>query len=39
MRSIVFATGFDAMTGALLRNDIRGVGGVKLEDQGFVLRE
>ena len=28
---IVFATGFDAMTGALLRSDIRGVGGLKLE--------
>jgi cation diffusion facilitator CzcD-associated flavoprotein CzcO len=33
MGSIVFATGFDAMTGALLRSDIRGVGGVKLEDR------
>jgi cyclohexanone monooxygenase len=28
--SIVFATGFDAMTGALLRIDIRGVGGLTL---------
>jgi len=29
---IVFATGFDAMTGALLRVDIRGVGDVSLRD-------
>jgi cyclohexanone monooxygenase len=29
---IVFATGFDAMTGALTRMDIRGVGGVLLKD-------
>lgn len=29
---IVFATGFDAMTGALLRIDIRGAGGVRLSD-------
>lgn len=30
---IVFATGFDAMTGALLRSDIRGVGGLSLGDR------
>jgi len=30
---IVFATGFDAMTGSLLRIDIRGSGGVKLRDK------
>ena len=30
--SIVFATGFDAMTGALLRVDIRGRGGLSLRD-------
>jgi cation diffusion facilitator CzcD-associated flavoprotein CzcO len=30
--AIVFATGFDAMTGSLLKMDIRGVGGVTLED-------
>ena len=30
---IVFATGFDAMTGALLRIDIRGRGGVKLAEK------
>jgi cation diffusion facilitator CzcD-associated flavoprotein CzcO len=29
---IVFATGFDAITGALLRIDIRGTGGVRLAD-------
>jgi len=29
---IVFATGFDAMTGALLRIDVRGRGGVALRD-------
>ncbi|MCC6917877.1 MAG: NAD(P)/FAD-dependent oxidoreductase [Alphaproteobacteria bacterium] len=29
---IVFATGFDAMTGPLTRLDIRGVGGVSLKD-------
>jgi cation diffusion facilitator CzcD-associated flavoprotein CzcO len=29
---IVFATGFDAMTGALLNIDIRGTDGVKLKD-------
>ena len=29
---IVFATGFDAMTGSLLRIDIRGVGGRRLRD-------
>ncbi len=29
---LVLATGFDAMTGALLRIDIRGVGGVRLAD-------
>ena len=31
--AIVFATGFDAMTGALLRIDIRGAGGRSLEDK------
>lgn len=31
--SIIFATGFDAMTGALLRMDIRGVGGLSLRDK------
>ena len=31
--AIVFATGFDAMTGALLRIDIQGVGGEKLVDK------
>ncbi len=31
--AIVFATGFDAMTGALLRIDIRGVGGRTLADK------
>ncbi len=31
--SIVFATGFDAMTGSLLRCDIRGEGGLKLSDK------
>jgi cation diffusion facilitator CzcD-associated flavoprotein CzcO len=31
--SIVFATGFDAMTGALTRVDIRGVGGRSLRDK------
>lgn len=30
---IVFATGYDAMSGALLSIDIQGVGGVKLKDQ------
>jgi cation diffusion facilitator CzcD-associated flavoprotein CzcO len=30
--AIVFATGFDAITGALLRIDIRGTGGVRLAD-------
>ena len=30
--SIVFATGFDAITGPLLRIDIRGTGGVRLAD-------
>ena len=30
--SIVFATGFDAITGPLLRMDIRGTGGVRLAD-------
>jgi cyclohexanone monooxygenase len=29
---IVFATGFDAMTGALTRMDIQGVGGTRLKD-------
>lgn len=31
--ALVLATGFDAMTGALLRMDIRGVDGVRLEDE------
>ncbi len=31
--AIVFATGFDAMTGSLLRCDIRGIGGEKLSDK------
>jgi cyclohexanone monooxygenase len=31
--SLVFATGFDAMTGALLKIDIRGRGGVSLRDK------
>ena len=31
--SLVFATGFDAMTGALLKIDIRGSGGVRLRDK------
>jgi cation diffusion facilitator CzcD-associated flavoprotein CzcO len=31
--TIVFATGFDAMTGALLQMDIRGVDGVRLVDR------
>ena len=31
--SIVFATGFDAMTGALLNIDIRGTGGLTLRDK------
>jgi cyclohexanone monooxygenase len=31
--AIVFATGFDAMTGALLRMDIRGRGGLRLADK------
>lgn len=31
--AIVFATGFDAMTGALLDIDIRGAGGVTLKDK------
>jgi cation diffusion facilitator CzcD-associated flavoprotein CzcO len=31
--AIVFATGFDAMTGALLRIDIRGSGGARLSDK------
>jgi cation diffusion facilitator CzcD-associated flavoprotein CzcO len=30
--AIVFATGFDAMTGALLRIDLRGKGGLRLAD-------
>jgi len=30
--AIVYATGFDAMTGPLLRVDIRGRGGIKLQD-------
>jgi cation diffusion facilitator CzcD-associated flavoprotein CzcO len=30
---IVFATGFDAMTGSLLRIDIRGAGGLRLADK------
>jgi cyclohexanone monooxygenase len=29
---LIFATGFDAMTGALTRMDIRGVGGISLKD-------
>src|SRR5262245_51612764 len=31
--AIVFATGFDAMTGALLKIDIRGTGGQTLTDK------
>ena len=31
--SLIFATGFDAMTGALLRIDIRGRGGMSLKDK------
>jgi cyclohexanone monooxygenase len=31
--SIIFATGFDAMTGSLVRIDIRGRGGVTLKDK------
>jgi cyclohexanone monooxygenase len=31
--AIVFATGFDAMTGPLLRPDVTGAGGVKLRDK------
>jgi len=31
--AIVFATGFDAMTGALLKIDVRGSGGVKLGEK------
>jgi cation diffusion facilitator CzcD-associated flavoprotein CzcO len=31
--ALVFATGFDAMTGALLRMDIRGTGGVALSEE------
>jgi cyclohexanone monooxygenase len=31
--SLVFATGFDAMTGALLKIDIRGRGGLRLRDK------
>jgi cyclohexanone monooxygenase len=31
--SLVFATGFDAMTGALLKIDIRGRGGMSLRDK------
>lgn len=31
--AIVFATGFDAMTGALTRIDIRGKGGLRLQDK------
>ena len=31
--SIVYATGFDAMTGALTRVDIRGAGGTSLKDK------
>ncbi len=31
--AIVYATGFDAMTGSLLKIDIRGKGGIKLADQ------
>jgi cation diffusion facilitator CzcD-associated flavoprotein CzcO len=30
---IVFATGFDAMTGSLLQMDLRGVGGLRLADK------
>jgi len=30
--ALVFATGFDAMTGSLLRMDIRGTGGLRLAD-------
>jgi cyclohexanone monooxygenase len=30
---LILATGFDAMTGALMRIDIRGVGGVRLADR------
>jgi cyclohexanone monooxygenase len=30
--AIVFATGFDAMTGSLLRIDLRGTGGLRLAD-------
>ena len=30
--AIVFATGFDAMTGSLLRMDVRGTGGLRLAD-------
>jgi len=30
--ALVYATGFDAMTGALLKMDVRGAGGVKLSD-------
>ena len=33
--SVVFATGFDAMTGTLLRVDIRGRGGQKLKDKWY----
>jgi cation diffusion facilitator CzcD-associated flavoprotein CzcO len=31
--AIIFATGFDSMTGTLFRMGIRGVGGLKLEDK------
>ncbi len=31
--ALIFATGFDAMTGSLLRMDIRGKGGEKLEEK------
>src|SRR6185369_10398300 len=31
--SLVFATGFDAMTGALTRIDIRGRGGLRLKEK------
>ena len=31
--SIIFATGFDAMTGAIVNVDIRGVGGIELKDK------
>ena len=31
--AIVFATGFDAMTGALLEIDLRGIGGISLQDK------